>query len=180
VLEGFITKGILFASRKAFANEDLIAKFTFWGISTVKPAISNASSLLEMTPTTLPESSKSGPPLFPGWTGDVICKKRISLRMPAKALIAPGVKLNEEARRRSIRGDATRDLWMEQPKDDRTLLPHPNGSAPRCHELPYPQGAAEARRASKTQSSPPKNPPKKAPPPPPPTRQTRPTSLKRI
>ena len=81
VLEGFITKGILFASRKAFANEDLIAKFTFWGISTIKPAISNASSLLEMTPTTLPESSKSGPPLFPGWTGDVICKKRISLRL---------------------------------------------------------------------------------------------------
>jgi hypothetical protein len=69
----------------------LMAKLTFCGISPIFFCTRAASSLLATTPTRLPLWSRRGPPLLPGWTGAVICKKRGSSWIPAKALTVPVV-----------------------------------------------------------------------------------------
>jgi hypothetical protein len=51
----------------------------FSGMSPVALAILNAFSFAVTTPTTFPLASCKGPPLLPGCTGALICRKRVSL-----------------------------------------------------------------------------------------------------
>ena len=81
------------ASRNDASTLALIAKFTFCGTSPATLATHAASSLMTTTPMTLPAESSSGPPLLPACTGAVICKRRVSPRIPERLLTLPVVML---------------------------------------------------------------------------------------
>ena len=49
--------------------------------------------LTSTTPTTAPDMSSRGPPLFPGWVGAEVCKTLVSSFGPAKEVTLPTVKL---------------------------------------------------------------------------------------
>ena len=59
-------------------------------------AILRAFSFSATTPTMCPLVSSNGPPLLPGWTGALICMKRLSLRMPLSELTIPVVTVRSD------------------------------------------------------------------------------------
>ena len=66
------------------------------GAITAPLALKAAGVTFRATPTTLPERSNRGPPLFPCWTGAVTCKKRRSSSGPASALTFSLVTLGSD------------------------------------------------------------------------------------
>lgn len=84
--ESEVWYGTTLLSKKSLSAPVLIAKLMFSGMLPVALATFNAFNFAATTPTTSPLEAKSGPPLLPGWTAALICKKRVSLKIPLNEL----------------------------------------------------------------------------------------------